>query len=228
MFRLAHNDPLGDIVDDFCSAVGLSRGMCDFLRVAFDELGFDPSNIENELRTEGKDRICEQVADLVGADFPGGKTAAKRLCRELLDKIAAHIEGDAPATPRPPGRFTMTAVTTMRAEAVPRPKPPLLVATAISIGLPPGSIATQDVKANEVRVAVPKPPATGPGPKFVEVAARRSLASLPPDVLKVQFRDFLRKTGQLPLYKDPVFWAIAAGSVTALGSAIWIRRRRRG
>ncbi len=224
MLQYAHDSTLGDVVDDFCSTVNLGRGMCDFLRLALDELGFDPSQIENEIRTEGKDQICEQVAELVGADFPGGKPAAKRLCRELLDKLIARFEGGAPpASPRAPRGMTMTAKTTVSADIPPKPPPPLFTAVPMTVRLPAGAITAQDPTDRLFRVAVPKPATAGPGPKFVEVSAR---STPPPDVLKVQLRDFLRKTGQLPLYKDPIFWGIAAGAVTVLGGAVYIRRRR--
>jgi hypothetical protein len=249
-----------DVIGAFCSGIGLNATMCDFLRSAFDLLGINPNNLADDLREKGKDQLCAELVELIGADYPGGDTAARNLCDDVLGRIEASLTGGTPppTSPKAPStsRLAMIAAQVATTSLVHddvagtsnvvyrcRDGKPTCVAewpggsrvlalTACKNLTPPDcppafpadTIAAQD--GDFIRVAVPRPPTTGPGSSYVEVAAQAAWSDLPPDVKKVMLRDLLRQTGQLPLHKDPWFWAIAAGSVTALGTALWMRKRR--
>lgn len=90
---------------------------------------------------------------------------------------------------------------------------------------PSGSVAARDPKTNLWRVAVLRSELAGES-AYVEVA---QLAQKPAGVAELPFTDYLRRTGQLPWYKDWRVWAIT-GTVAAAGTGgylLWKRRKRR-
>ncbi|UCC74987.1 MAG: hypothetical protein JSV86_10675 [Gemmatimonadota bacterium] len=245
-----------DVVGAFCDAVGLNASMCDFLRTAFDMLGINLNDLEGQLKEKGKARLCDELVEAIGADFPGGETKVRQLCNNILGKIESALYGIVePSSPKPPSGVRLKAVAATATTAlvddtvhgtskvVYRCRDGKTVCVAEWPGgsrvlsdreckhltrptcppaLPVGTIATP-ADDGMFRVAIPRPPTSSATADYIEVAAR---GDIPPDVLEVMLRDFLRKTGQLPLYKDPIFWGIALGSATVLGGAIWIRVRR--
>jgi hypothetical protein len=95
---------------------------------------------------------------------------------------------------------------------------------------PPGTITAFSSSTNMWRVAVPTVTAYGLGifgatPEFTEVA---SVPAPPAGATQVPEKVLVAKTGQLPFYKKPLFWAIVAGSTVVLvGGGVLILRRRR-
>jgi hypothetical protein len=74
-------------------------------------------------------------------------------------------------------------------------------------------------------VAAPRGTLSGEG-AYAVVDER---ATQPPGVTVVSYTDLLRRTGQLPWYKDWRVWAVT-GTVAAAGVgtlALWKRRKRR-
>lgn len=131
-----------------------------------------------------------------------------------------------------PALLSKTAATAIKtAEAAPAtpPTPTTLVPTSDQT-VPAGTITAFSAKTNMWRVAVPTVPAGlgifGATPAFTEQASQ---PAPPAGATQVPEKEFEAKTGQLPLYKRPLFWAIVGGSVVVLlgGGALIIRSRRR-
>lgn len=96
--------------------------------------------------------------------------------------------------------------------------------------VPPGTITAFSAKTNMWRIAIPSTAAGfgifGATPAFTEIPAQ---AAPPAGATQVPEKELDAKTGKLPLYKRPLFWAIIGGSAIVLvgGSALFIRSRRR-
>ncbi len=138
-----------DIVGEFCGLLNVPDGICGFLRLLLDKMGFSPEEIEKDLREKGKDKLCQEVVDIIGADFPGGRTAAKKFCDNLLDRLERRLLEGLPDAPDAPTDGTRRArygvVTAQRINTI----------KAEPASYPPGSVAIFDSAIRKYRVLSP-------------------------------------------------------------------------
>lgn len=193
-----------DFVQDFCNAVKLPQSACDFVTFALAELGFDPSEIENDLRTEGKDAICEQVAALVGDDA-ARQNSAKYLCKELISKIYAEVTEDrgGPQAPSSGGKYKIDPAF-LRFQAVKR------------VVNPNRSVAKVGWVVNNGNAVCT---ASWPGGSRVLPDRDCNNRKLPPGFEKSGFDT--TASGAAAIFSSPRTWMIV-GSVAVAGIAGWL------
>lgn len=158
-------------------------------------------------------------------------TTAMSVAQSAIAQYAAYLI---------PAVFALTAKYT-RATAPPAVPPPRVqpqqLTTFARLWSPsPGTTSTKALPAGSIqartpaglyRVAVPSATAAGLGgpsaslgaAPFFEVASRSTAA---PGAILVSEKDFDKKTGDVPFWKKPTYWAIVGGVVVVVGGgAYW-------
>jgi len=127
------------------------------------------------------------------------------------------------------------------APPLPLPPPPTTTgSTPTPTGThPPGSVTAFSPKLNMWRVAFPIGVAALPLPAITAGFAgalglgqttheeKTPQAAPDPADTQVSETELEKKTGKLPIYKNPLFWAAIAGGVVVLGGGFYFLRRRR-